>query len=65
MENLSIGSVGQPRSGRKGAQWCIFDTKLMKLILSPRPMMRHRFLTSYQSMEEMFTLLTRKWESLE
>ena len=28
---INPGSVGQPRSGRKGAQWCIFDTKLMKV----------------------------------
>ena len=63
---INPGSVGQPRSGRKGAQWCILDTKLMKVdfitqTYDAAPVFDE--LSKYG--ENVYSYLTRKWESLE
>ena len=63
---INPGSVGQPRSGRKGAQWCIFDTKLMKVDFITKtydaaPVFNE--LSKYGG--NVYSYLTRKWESLE
>ena len=62
---VNPGSVGQPRSGKKGAQWCFFDTDLKKF----------NFITQTYDATSIFnelpnyggnvtSYLVRKWESL-
>ena len=63
---INPGSVGQPRSGRKGAQWCMFDTQSLQV----------DFITQSYDVSPVFNDLSKyggnvalylkqKWDSLE
>jgi putative phosphoesterase len=62
---VNPGSVGQPRSGKQGAQWCIFDTNSLEVAFKTQyydiiPVLD----TISETDGQIKTYLVNKWESL-